>query len=641
MAGAQVLPPFPVFTDVDGNPVDDGYIYVGQEGLDPIASPVSVFWDRALTVPATQPIRTIGGYPSNAGVRSVFYSSEPVYSILVRNKNGTEIYSDSSSLSSTDLESRLADSTDPTKGAAQVGRATVSLNGVISLLTAKQDASLSYITKGYNVGSNLGSRTFYWSPSTLKSLHNGGSVISPTVPWNGSAGTLAAFLAGTGETAPGGSGCFIVSQESAFTTPEMFGAIPSFSTDVTVPFQAAVYAAVNGQCTLSAANYRVGPIKIKGFTTLKGSGKGTAVILANNALGHLFTENDPTVDTDIQITDLRINGNRTNQTLANDAIHFTSTIPGIGLTKHIVKDFLITNVKGTGIYMDTLCRESQVLNGNINDCDGNGLYVGWSDGQVANVIVGRSGLTGVVVRQGLQLSNVKSWYSGRVDLVGSGFEIRDADNAKLTNCWTQENQGHGYDIFASSGTIKSLVLSACTADSDNVSNTSKNAFNIVNAANSTFDVVVRTFVGSAGAPQIGIQIGNATTDCEIKGTVTGMLGRAVEANLSAGNTVTVNGRNGRVRQITYAATVSNDPWTQETIRIPLTGNILIDNPQRNPHGLILRYILNQDPTGGRVTTFGTLFKFKWTPDTAANKTNTITFLCDGTNWIQVDASTGL
>ncbi len=137
MAGAQVLPPFPVFTDVDGNPVDDGYIYVGQEGLDPIASPVSVFWDRDLSVPATQPIRTIGGYPSNAGVRSVFYSSAPVYSILVRNKNGTAIYSDSSSLSLTDLESRLADSTDPSKGA---GLVAVSIAGPDGVTPSVQDA---------------------------------------------------------------------------------------------------------------------------------------------------------------------------------------------------------------------------------------------------------------------------------------------------------------------------------------------------------------------------------------------------------------------------------------------------------------------------------------------------------------------
>ncbi|MNR17770.1 hypothetical protein D3C85_1344520 [compost metagenome] len=163
----------------------------------------------------------------------------------------------------------------------------------------------------------------------------------------------------------------------------------------------------------------------------------------------------------------------------------------------------------------------------------------------------------------------------------------------------------------------------------------------MNASNSTFDVVVRKFVGSAGSPQIGIQIGNATVDCEIRGTSTGTIGRAVEANLSVGNTIDVNGRRGRVRQVTYAATVSNDPWTQETIRIPLTGNILIDNPQRNPHGLTLRYILNQDPVGGRVVTFGTLFKFNWTPDTSANKTNTITFLCDGTNWIQIASSVGL
>lgn len=543
--------------------------------------------------------------------------------------------------SAQDLETRLADASDPANGAGMLGRATIALDSMSNLLTAEQRSDVVYVLKGWRTGSTIGGGAFRWSAGTLKSAHNGGLVVSPTVPWDGLTTTIGAFLAGTGETQPGGSGCFLRMQERLEISPELFGALPSFSEDITASFQAAVYAAVNGECVLKAANYRTGPIKIKGFTRLKGAGKGTAIILADNASTHLFTEDNPAADTNIEIVSLRINGNRTNQSAANAGIHFTSTLPGVGLTRHFVHDVWVTNCKGDGIFMDTACRESVVDNVNLSDNDGYGIFAGWSDGQVSNAIVGRSGLTGVVVRQGLMLNNVKSWYSGRLDLVGSGFEIRDADNAKLVNCWSQENQGHGYDVLATSGTIKNLELFACVADSDNTSASSKNGFNIVNAANSRFDVVVRTFAGSAGSPQIGVQIGNATTDCEITCTVTGTLGRAVEANLSVGNRVDVNGRRGRVRQITYAATVSNDPWTQETIRIPLTGNILIDNPQRDPHGLRLRYILNQDTTGGRVATFGTKFKVNWTPDTTANKTNVIDFLCDGTNWIQVGVATGL
>lgn len=109
MAGAQVLPPFPIFTDVDGDPLDDGLIYVGQDLQTPGSSVPSLFWDRELTIPATSPISTRDGYPSNAGVRSIFYSSEPTYSITVINKHGTTVYQSPSSLSSTDLEARLID----------------------------------------------------------------------------------------------------------------------------------------------------------------------------------------------------------------------------------------------------------------------------------------------------------------------------------------------------------------------------------------------------------------------------------------------------------------------------------------------------------------------------------------------------
>lgn len=91
MASVQVLSPFEIFTDVDGNPLEDGFIFIGQTGLNPIGNPISTFFDAALTVPAVQPIRTKGGYASNAGAPSRIFIAETSYSTLVRNKNNFQI----------------------------------------------------------------------------------------------------------------------------------------------------------------------------------------------------------------------------------------------------------------------------------------------------------------------------------------------------------------------------------------------------------------------------------------------------------------------------------------------------------------------------------------------------------------------
>jgi hypothetical protein len=48
-----------------------------------------------------------------------------------------------------------------------------------------------------------------YDQSLAKTAHDGIRVFSPTVPWDGSQANLAAFLAGTGETLPAGSGCWV------------------------------------------------------------------------------------------------------------------------------------------------------------------------------------------------------------------------------------------------------------------------------------------------------------------------------------------------------------------------------------------------------------------------------------------------
>jgi len=92
MSALQVNPPFPIFTDIDGQPLENGYIWIGTVNLNPQTNPINVYWDAALTISATQPIRTLGGYPSNSGTPARLYVNAD-YSIRVMNRNGSTIYS--------------------------------------------------------------------------------------------------------------------------------------------------------------------------------------------------------------------------------------------------------------------------------------------------------------------------------------------------------------------------------------------------------------------------------------------------------------------------------------------------------------------------------------------------------------------
>jgi hypothetical protein len=85
MALTQVTGPYPIFTDLDGSPLDDGYLYIGAINEDPEQNPIQVFWDSNLTIPATQPIRTNSGYAYRNGTPALIYTAGQ-FSITIRNK---------------------------------------------------------------------------------------------------------------------------------------------------------------------------------------------------------------------------------------------------------------------------------------------------------------------------------------------------------------------------------------------------------------------------------------------------------------------------------------------------------------------------------------------------------------------------
>lgn len=91
---SKVLPPYPQFHDIDGRPLDAGYIYIGEAGKNPEVYPIPVFWDEALTIPAAQPLRTRNGYISKNGKAGKVYIAENSCSISVKNKKKIALFTD-------------------------------------------------------------------------------------------------------------------------------------------------------------------------------------------------------------------------------------------------------------------------------------------------------------------------------------------------------------------------------------------------------------------------------------------------------------------------------------------------------------------------------------------------------------------
>jgi hypothetical protein len=93
MTALSIQVPFPVFQDRDGQPLDNGYVWIGTANLNPQTNPVATFYDAALTIPAAQPLRTLNGFISNAGTPAQVYIDAVNFSILVQDSKGSMIYS--------------------------------------------------------------------------------------------------------------------------------------------------------------------------------------------------------------------------------------------------------------------------------------------------------------------------------------------------------------------------------------------------------------------------------------------------------------------------------------------------------------------------------------------------------------------
>jgi hypothetical protein len=93
MSAFSVSEPFPTFHDRDGQPLDAGFLYFGTAGLPAQSSPIPVYIDAALTIPAAQPVRTTNGFPVYAGAACRLYVDADDFSVAVHDSDNTLVFS--------------------------------------------------------------------------------------------------------------------------------------------------------------------------------------------------------------------------------------------------------------------------------------------------------------------------------------------------------------------------------------------------------------------------------------------------------------------------------------------------------------------------------------------------------------------
>jgi hypothetical protein len=104
-----------------------------------------------------------------------------------------------------------------------------SVYSIVDLLALPEDGQQVVVDNYYANGTVSLCQVYRYNASGLKSTHNGGTIISPTVPFDGTTTGHAAFLAGTGETDGAGSGVWELQYGQAVTVqpvinPMWFGA---------------------------------------------------------------------------------------------------------------------------------------------------------------------------------------------------------------------------------------------------------------------------------------------------------------------------------------------------------------------------------------------------------------------------------
>ncbi|WP_202746139.1 hypothetical protein [Acinetobacter baumannii] len=154
---------YTILNDLDGKPLDSGYLYIGEAGKNPEVYPIPVFWDEDFTKPAHQPITTRNGFIYNNGGPSKLYANVGSCSIVVKNKKKVTVYTDLNVTATS--ASSIFDGDESQKDINDKSLAMCETVAQLRTLKPRKDGAVMFVKSHSNNGS--GGVNYIWNEDSL------------------------------------------------------------------------------------------------------------------------------------------------------------------------------------------------------------------------------------------------------------------------------------------------------------------------------------------------------------------------------------------------------------------------------------------------------------------------------------------
>ena len=87
----KVTTPYPLFSDIDGSPLNAGFLFLGESEKDAEQFPIVAYWDEAKTQIVSQPIATRNGFIVRDNLPAKIYIDEVSCSLTIKNQFNTVV----------------------------------------------------------------------------------------------------------------------------------------------------------------------------------------------------------------------------------------------------------------------------------------------------------------------------------------------------------------------------------------------------------------------------------------------------------------------------------------------------------------------------------------------------------------------
>lgn len=353
----------------------------------------------------------------------------------------------------------------------------------------------------------------------------------------------------------------------------------------------------------------------------------SVIQLADDSDTHVLSV--PSIARSTKLVGLMFDGNGDNQAADCHGIYLEDLTGENGNCQMSVEDCYITQVTGNGIHIGDERSGNYVVNTNIYDCGDNGIELNYSDNKITNSAIGNC------VNQGIKL-NSGGWTNKII-----GNDIWDCTNGVWLGPSSRNNAviGNMLDRHQASGVYCAGTTATIMGNSfhfnSRLTNDTYPHINIAATDNSVIGNTFTWYVNATYPNKVPYDVFVAADcECVVAGNKTDGLGESIGfIGVAAGGRVFTDEGVPRVEdKVTTVASATTIALNNSAHLFSVTGTTDITSVTASWAGRRVTLIF----AGALTFTDGSNLKLAGNFVTTAD--DTITLICDGTNWVEIARS---